>query len=56
MRTYAPARYLHAQSIAHRDLKPENVLLFKNNLAKLADFGWCDPPSNGTQRISYMHL
>ena len=27
------------KKIAHRDIKPENVLIFKNNIYKLADFG-----------------
>lgn len=32
-------RYLHQQDIAHRDLKPENVLIDRNGIAKLCDFG-----------------
>ena len=27
------------KKIAHRDIKPENILLFKNNVCKIADFG-----------------
>ena len=27
------------KKIAHRDIKPENILLFKNNICKIADFG-----------------
>lgn len=30
---------LQSMSISHRDIKPQNVLLFENNLYKLADFG-----------------
>ena len=31
--------YLFSQEIAHRDLKPENLLLNKNNIIKIIDFG-----------------
>ena len=27
------------KKIAHRDVKPENVIIFKNNIYKLGDFG-----------------
>ena len=31
--------YCHAQKVLHRDLKPQNLLLTKEGLLKLADFG-----------------
>jgi serine/threonine protein kinase len=31
--------YCHAKKIAHRDLKPENLLLNKNDILKISDFG-----------------
>ena len=33
--------YIHNQKLAHRDLKPENLLLTKNHLLKIIDFGLC---------------
>ena len=31
--------YIHKNKIAHRDLKPENLLLSKNDILKIIDFG-----------------
>jgi 5'-AMP-activated protein kinase catalytic alpha subunit len=33
--------YIHEQNLAHRDLKPENLLLTKNHILKIIDFGLC---------------
>lgn len=33
-------KYMHDMNIAHRDLKCENILIFKNNVAALSDFGF----------------
>jgi serine/threonine protein kinase len=39
--------YLHTIGYAHRDLKPENVLLDKDQVVKLIDFGLCAKPKGG---------
>ncbi len=31
--------WIHSKKVAHRDLKPENVLLSKNGVVKICDFG-----------------
>lgn len=32
-------RYAHSKNIIHRDIKPQNVLIDKNNICRLSDFG-----------------
>ena len=34
--------YIHSKNIIHRDLKPENLLITKDNILKIIDFGLCN--------------
>ena len=46
--------FLHNNGFIHRDLKPENILLFRDNVVKLCDFGWCcNLNSQGGERQTY---
>eukprot|EP00494_Astrolonche_serrata_P027696 UN27960 len=47
--------YLHSQRIAHADLKPANVLIAKNGVAKVCDFGVSEL-LQGENKSSYIQL
>ena len=41
--------FMQTKNIVHRDIKPQNIIIFKNNIYKLADFG----ESKQIHNISY---
>lgn len=41
--------FIHEHDIIHRDIKPENLLLSKNGVLKMCDFGFARPISSKKQ-------
>ena len=44
--------FLQKQNISHRDIKPQNILVFKNNIYKMADFGEAKQIENMTINLA----
>ncbi|XP_076468504.1 uncharacterized protein LOC143299205 isoform X2 [Babylonia areolata] len=44
-------QWCHANHIIHRDIKPENLLISKNGVLKLCDFGFARNISNGSNGL-----
>ncbi|CAM0140953.1 unnamed protein product [Umbelopsis sp. WA50703] len=42
--------YLHNLNVTHRDIKPENILIGREGVLKLADFGWAIHDPNPKRR------
>ncbi|KAI3911302.1 hypothetical protein MKW98_010189 [Papaver atlanticum] len=47
-------KYIHDHGYVHRDIKPENILICKNNIAKIADFGLSKKLKNLLQKKESM--
>ncbi len=45
--------YCHVNDVVHRDIKPENLLVNKNGVLKLCDFGFARPlPQNEREPLT----
>lgn len=47
-------QYCHQHSVIHRDVKPENILVCKNGVVKLCDFGFARMLSKSHKLCNYL--
>lgn len=43
--------YMHENDVIHRDIKPENLLISKDDVVKICDFGWS--AQNSEKRVTF---
>jgi eukaryotic-like serine/threonine-protein kinase len=48
--------FAHQQDIVHRDVKPSNIMVLKNNLAKITDFGIARLPNSAVKTMTGLIL
>ena len=46
--------YIHSKGICHRDIKPQNILVDKNHIVKLCDFGSAKKLISTESNVSYI--
>lgn len=53
--TLEAVNYCHQHGVIHRDVKPENILVCKNGVVKLCDFGFARMLSKSGYQVTYSH-